>query len=234
MRYLPHLLFVLCAASLMAQNNEVEITAEPAHRQIFANEFVRAFYVEVPPHGQTQLHRHRHDYVAIILGPSQVENDVAGKPPETLKMQDGDTHFVPGGFAHIAKNLADTPFRNVAVEFLQDDKARNAPSPWKEDRGVDILEGGTAETLFVKDGARVTEVELRPGGVIPKHHHNGPHLLVAVSDLDLLSQRIGPAASAPQKTQLKAGEVLWVPGNVTHTVTNAAPAPAKLVTIEFP
>ncbi|MBA3916408.1 MAG: hypothetical protein H0X25_21705 [Acidobacteriales bacterium] len=95
MRWTLHLLILLCAGCLMAQTGEVEITAEPAHHQVFANEMVRAFYVEVPPHGQTQLHRHGHDYVAIILGSSQVENDVAGKPPQALKMQDGETHFVP-------------------------------------------------------------------------------------------------------------------------------------------
>ena len=67
------------------------------------------------------MHRHRHDYVFVTLGASQVENDVFGKPPATLKLQDGEVHFTPGNFAHVAKNLADAPFRNVTVELLKDE-----------------------------------------------------------------------------------------------------------------
>ena len=34
--------------------------------------------------------------------------------------------------------------------------------------------------------------------------------------------------------QLKSGEVKWVPGGYTHTLTNVNKQPGKFVTIEFP
>src|SRR2546426_12792609 len=155
---------LLTAVVLSAQSNatkEVEITAEPSHHLALENEHVRVFKVEVAPHAATLLHRHRHDYVFVTLGASEVSNEVEGKPPVTLKLQDGETRFTPGGFAHIARNLASTPFRNVTIEFLQDKAASQAK--WDQERGLNVLTGGTQEILFVKDGVRVSEIELQPG-----------------------------------------------------------------------
>ncbi len=141
-RLLCGLLFLAIMLAAQAAS-EVEITAEPHHHAALENAYVRVFKVEVAPHQATLMHRHRHDYVFVSLGASEVENDVAGKPPVTLKLQDGETHFTPGNFAHIARNLADTPFRNVTIEFLQDEKAHQTPPPkWDEERGLQVLQGG--------------------------------------------------------------------------------------------
>jgi quercetin dioxygenase-like cupin family protein len=229
-RLLCALLFL--GIMLAAQTaSEVEITAEPHHHAALENACVRVFKVEVAPHQATLMHRHRHDYVFVSLGASEVENDVEGKPPVMLKLQDGETHFTPGNFAHIAKNLADTPFRNVTIEFLQDEKAHQTPAPkWDEERGLQVLQGGTKDIMFVQDGVRVSELDLQPGGVIPKHHHAGPHLVVAVTDLGLRSDVEGKPATL---RLLKAGDIAWIEGGYTHTVTNVGQQPAKFVALEF-
>src|SRR5712692_958306 len=227
--------FFLAAITLAAQSTaEVEVTAEPSHHLALENEYVRVFKVEVAPHAATLMHRHRHDYVFVTLGASAVSNEVEGKPPVALKLQDGETRFTPGNFAHIARNLADTPFRNVTIELLrgeEDDKARQLPPPkWDEERGMHVLEGGTEDIMFVKDGVRVSEVDLQPGGVLPKHHHAGPHLVVAVSDLDMRSDVEG---MGPMPGHFKSGDVKWLPGGYTHTLTNVGKQEAKFVTLEF-
>src|SRR5204862_1431382 len=173
----------LIAFTLFGQSvSEVEITAEPHHRLALENQYVRVFKVDVPPHESTLMHRHRHDYIFVTLGASEVSNEVEGKPASTLKLQDGETRFTPGNFAHIARNLASTPFRNVTIEFLQDKAASQAK--WDQERGLNVLTGGTQEILFVKDGVRVSEIELQRGGDHPKHRHTGPQLLVPISDMD--------------------------------------------------
>ena len=177
------------------------------------------------------MHRHRHDYVFVTLGASEVSNEVEGKAPLTLKLQDGETRFTPGGFAHIAKNLSDQPFRNVTIEFLQDEKARQSTPPkWDEERGLHVVDGGTQDIRFVKDGVRVSEIELQPGAVLPSHHHAGPHLLVAVSDLEVRSDVEG---QGPMPGHFKSGDVKWLPGGYTHTLTNVGKQAAKFVTLEF-
>ena len=227
-------LVVLCFAALLAQTApEVEITVEPYHHLALENKYVRVFKVEVPPHQETLMHRHHHDYFFVTLGETQVENDVKGKSPATLKLLDGETRFSPGNFAHLAKNLADTPFRNVTIEYLLDEKARQLPPPkWDEERGLRVLNAGTQDIMFVKDGVRVIDTQLQPGGVVPKDHHAGPHLMVAVTDVQLKSE---PAGGKPATTsKVQAGDIRWVEAHVTHAVTNTGDKPARYIVFEFP
>ncbi len=230
------LLLLLAAVLLAAQTaSEVEITSEPHHHLTFQNEYVRVFNVEVAPQAATLMHRHRHDYIYVTLGASHVSNEVQGKAPVEVKLPDGETRFSPAPFAHVARNLSEQPFRNVTIEYLQDEKLRNAvhegSMKWDEERGLDVLQGGTKQVLFVNDGVRVSAFELQPGGVVPKHHHAGPHLLVAISDLEIRSDVEG---QGPMPGHFKSGESKWLPGGYSHTVTNVGHQPAKFVTVEFP
>ena len=225
------LLLLLLIPFLLAQPaTEVEITAEPSHHLVFENETIRAFKVEVAPQTATLVHRHRHDYFSVSLGIAHISNEVVGKPAVEVNLGDGDTRFVAGNFAHVARNLSEKPFRNVTIELLQDEKSRQATSRWPEETGEKSFPGGRRKILFVKDGVRVSEVNLEPDAVVPSHHHDDPHLLVAVSDLDLRSDVEG---SGPMPSKVKAGDIKWVPGGYTHTVTNVGKSPARFVTLEF-
>ena len=116
---------LVAALSLSAQAQEPVPLArgntpgEPHHHLKIENEYVRVYYVEVPPHESTQLHQHDHDYIYVSLGPAEVINAVLNKPEVHVVLKDGETHFTRGGFAHIARNLSDAPFRNVTIELLK-------------------------------------------------------------------------------------------------------------------
>jgi quercetin dioxygenase-like cupin family protein len=222
-------LLLTVAASTPAP--EVDMTAEPLHHLALQNQYVRVFQVEVAPHSATLMHRHAHDYVFVSIGAAQVSNEVAGKPPVVLNLRDGEVRAADGGFAHIARNIGAAPFRAVAVEFLQDDKAHaTPPAKWDDDRSLQVLHGGTQETLFVKDGVRVSETELQIAGSVPKHHHAHAHLVIAVTDLLLRNDVEGKGAS---NVEMKAGDIKWIEGNLTHSITNVGKADAKFVTLEF-
>jgi quercetin dioxygenase-like cupin family protein len=229
---MKRLVFLLILIPFLAAQTttEVEITAEPSHHLALDNEYVRVFKVEVAPHSATLMHRHHHDYVYVTIGDAHISNDVEGKAPVDVKLSDGDTRFAPGNFAHIARNLSDQPFRNVTIELMQDEILRQTPSHWPEDSATRTFPGGSIKTLFVKDGVRVSEVNLEPRATVPSHHHDAPHLMVAVSDLDLRSDVEG---QGPMPGQFKAGDIKWLPGGYTHTVTNVGKTPARLVTVEF-
>ena len=221
----------LLATALLAAQAEVEITAEPHHRQILANAQVRVFSVDVAPHTDTLMHWHRHDYIYVMFGQSEVVNAVQGKPPVTGSLQDGQVGFAPGPFAHIVRNQ-DHPFRNVTIELLQDAQLHHSTHKWDEDRGLDILPGGTKQILWVKDAIRATEFELQPRASAPIS--DAPYLLVAVSDLHLY-QTAAPNApmSFSMIVDLKPGEVQWFPAHHRPMLMNMG-APAKFVTLEFP
>jgi oxalate decarboxylase/phosphoglucose isomerase-like protein (cupin superfamily) len=177
------------------------------------------------------MHWHRHDYIYVTLGATEVVNEVKDKPPATIKLQDGDTRFSPAPFAHIASNRTDQPFRNVTIEIADDEALRQATTHWDEDRALETFPGGTQQILFVKDGIRASEFELQPGAAVPMYHHEGPHLLVAVSDLEIRSDVEG---MGPMPGHFKSGDSKWLPGNYSHTITNTSTKPAKFVTLEFP
>jgi len=211
---------------------EVEITAEPVHHLVLQNDYVRVFQVEVPVNSATLMHRHRHDYIAVALGPAEISNEVEGKEPVKVTLKDGEVRATDGGFAHIARNLASTSFRNVTIELMQDEKAHQSPPPkWDEERGMHVLHGGTEDILLVKDGVRVVEVDLQIAGSMPKHHHPGPQLVVALTDLVLRSDAVG---RAPSNLELKTGDVKWLDTGLTQTETNVGQNEAKMVILEFP
>lgn len=223
---------LLLALSLPAlgAGPEVEITAEPSHHLAIENEYARVFQVEVAPRVATLLHRHRHDYFFVTIGDSRVVNEVAGKAPVELNLADGETRFTPGNFAHVARNLAERSFRNVTIELMQDEKRQTTPSPWPMEGGDREFPGGKIKILFVRDGARVAMNEVQPGATVPSHHHDGPHLVVAVSDVELRSDVDGKGS---MPGTFKPGDVKWVPGGYTHTLTNTGSSIARFVTVEF-
>ncbi|MGA7927928.1 MAG: hypothetical protein WCA20_18310 [Candidatus Sulfotelmatobacter sp.] len=141
------LFFCLIATLLAAQATapEVEITAEPHHHLTLEDKSVRVFNLEVPAHTDTLMHWHRHDYIQVTLGDTEIVNAVKDRPPVTVKLQDGETRFSPASFAHVARNLTDQPFRNVTIEILEDETLRNSTAHWDEDRALDILQGGTKQ-----------------------------------------------------------------------------------------
>jgi hypothetical protein len=229
-------LLIPIALFLFQTAAEIEINAEPHHHLIFTNDQVRVFNVEVPAGSQTLMHWHRHDYIYVTIGPTELSNEVEGKPPVTLKLQDGETRFSPGPFAHMVRVSPGQPFHNITVELLQDEKLRRLPEHRdpahpEDDRGLNILNGGTEEILFVKDGVRVSEVELQPHGVAPMS--NNPQLLVAVTNLHLLYQgSLYAPHSLSKDVYRKSGEVLWSDHGF-HSLTNHTSAVAKFVILEF-
>src|SRR5437763_12236050 len=118
---LPVLLFFIACGAFAQEMTEkvVPITQEPSHHLVLENSYVRVFNVEVAPHFATRIHRHDYDYVFVTLGDSDVSNERLFAEPVELKLKDGETHFTAGNFAHKAVNLADTPFRNITIEFVE-------------------------------------------------------------------------------------------------------------------
>jgi hypothetical protein len=229
MRYSLLIPCVLFAATLAAEPpSAVEIASEPHHHLVLQNKYVRVFNVEVPPQQSTMMHWHGHDYAYVAIGDAEFSNEVMGKPPVTVKLRNGETRFSLGNFAHVARDLAGMPFRNVTIELLQDHNASLSSSArWDEQRGLQVLEGGTADILFVKDGVRVTEFQLQPGAIVPKNRLTAPYLLVALTDLEL---------RAPDKTtlaDLKTGGIKWFAARPKTGFSNAAKQSVRFITLEF-
>ena len=229
------LLFLLAClvAGQTVSSAVVPITNEPSHHLALENEYVRVFKVEVAPRAATLMHRHDNDYVFVTLGDSQVSNERQGEKPVTLKLKDGETRFTKGGFAHLARNLSQQPFRNVTIELPPS-------SSFACGTGAGVCPGGAGGTsngggwswsgIAESDKFLVRKVSLEPNGTLERHEHKGPHLVIAVSNLKLRNESVG---KQPTEISLPAGDIKWVPSGFTHSVTNVGKEPARFVTIEF-
>src|ERR1700678_4294336 len=96
----------------------VEIENEPRHHLVIANEFVRAFAVEIAPGERTLCHRHPNDYLLYVALGSSIISAARDEKPKRLNYRDGECEMSAAGLIHVVENLGDTPFRNVVVELL--------------------------------------------------------------------------------------------------------------------
>ena len=222
---------------------------EPHHHLKIENEYVRVYYVKVPPHEDTLLHQHDHDYIYVSLGPSEVVNAIANKPEIHLQLKDGETHFTRGGFAHVARNLADTPFRNITIELLKPQTgAKNECEKVALDlAAADCNKGDDFSKLPADSPLRsFARVMLRPRGLfateqihvsevsslIQEGYTEGDSRagrLIIVEDGSHLNVEI---AGEPAKS-LHGGEVAWLDGQKKWRVSTSGRTTTHFLLIQF-
>jgi hypothetical protein len=110
-------------ADVQAQNptaplGPVPLSEEPHHRLVLQNDFVHVYNVMVPPLDATLLHRHELPYLYLTLGQTELVNAIQGQPETRMTIQDGETHYTLGNFAHLVRTDSGLAFHNVTVELV--------------------------------------------------------------------------------------------------------------------
>lgn len=229
----PILAFLLAFAAISfsaAADNDtaVPISEEPHHHLVLENEYTRVYDVTVPAHQSTLMHRHDNDYLAVILEPAEIQNAVLGRPVTKGRAGKGEVRFAAAPLSHRLLDNGDTPFRNITIEILK--KKSGTSRETTPERGLDIGHGGLIDTVVDNSQVRVQDVQIAAGGMLHKHTHKFPFLVVALSDLDLHNMPQGkPEAIVRQK----AGEVKWIGAVSNHEMMNAGKQQAHFIEVEF-
>lgn len=215
----------------------VAIAAEPLYKLVLENPRVRVLQAEIPAGKTTTFHRHEADYVLISLSPARVVERIAGKPARTANFAVGETQLVGGGLAHVLTNSGATPYRAVFVELLGAAGEPPPRTPGQRRNPCVYPAGGITDkcpgTFMQKrswKGATVTVHQLAPGAVLGRHEHKSDHLAVAITPLHLQSAIEG---QQPVHLTWQPGEVAWVQGGMSHSLSNEGQQPARFVTIEL-
>ncbi|MGA1998787.1 MAG: hypothetical protein ABSG52_02250 [Terriglobales bacterium] len=226
------LFLLLCFAtlSLSAADNDtaVPISQEPHHHLVLENEYTRVYDVTVPAHQSTLLHRHDNDYLAVILEPAEIQNAVVGRPVTKGRAGKGEVRFAVAPLIHRLIDSGDTPYRNLIIEILK--KKSGTPKETTPERGLDVGHGGLIDTVVDNSQVRVQDVQIAAGGMLHKHTHKFPLLVVALSDLDLHNMPQGKPAAMVHQT---AGEVKWIGAGSTDEMMNAGKQQAHFIEVEF-
>lgn len=225
-------LVLVSMAALAQQQPTVEITSEPSHHQVLANDYVRVFDVTVAPKATTFVHRHKDDYLFVTLGDSAVVSTRPGEKPVALKLKDGEVRYTPGQFAHSASNESDRPFHNITIELLKPStnvKTCTEACTVAVPCSAETERCPTAERRIASDQWIVSMITMPAGSTLQKPAHAGPYLVVAVSTLKLADT----AERRTRKVQAAPGALEWVEPKESHSAINEDSAPARFITLEF-
>ena len=200
-------------------NTPVDIADEPHHHLVIANEYVRAFAVDVPPRTRTLCHRHPHNYVLFVAAGAEIISAAREEEPKKLNYVAGECELSKAGLVHVVENLSETAFRNVVVELK--------PRAEELRRGVEpvLLAGEAAiERILRENLAEAIIIDLSPGGEV---EIAGPAVLAApyapvmVKELDEYNIPLDDFR-----------KMIWVCAPRKVGVRNAGAGPTKVVVVK--
>jgi quercetin dioxygenase-like cupin family protein len=227
MKLLLPVLLLLATVSFatLSQSNSaqspVEIAGEAHHHPKFENEFVRVWDVTVPGGDATLWHAHRNDNVVVTLAPAQLHIDTLGRDPADAEWKFGEVRFSKATYVHRAINVGTTPFHNLTIELLRPTNFVADPSNLPAEPGlIPILEN---------DRVSVNRLSLAPGEAVPTHTHPYPGLQVTLTAAEIEVTANGKTVQHP----VKAADVSWRAGGVTHSIKNAGKTTFEAVDIEL-
>jgi hypothetical protein len=204
----------------------VPVKDEPHHALEFKNDFVHVYNVTVPPLDATLLHQHDLPYIYLTLGTTDVVNAVQGKPEVELTLQDGDTRYTPGGFAHVARTDAGIPFHNITIELAKPQSSQGnlpAGSPERSLGSCPLASGDPRRNpqipneqlvpCFETNEVQLSVVRVEGGKDYEEAAPATAALLVAMSNANLDVFLGGQHAAF-----LHVGDVQWLPAGVSRRV----------------
>lgn len=202
---------------------------QPQSKQLLSNDRVQVFTRTIPPHASLPMHTHERDFLVVPLVDARLTSHPEGKPDVPVVLHAGEPTFTKGGYSHSETNDGDTEVRVTRVEFLYaqgEAKKLDTPASHFCNRGSRTA-CITERYLFCTDKICVSSVEFGPGAVSEVHRHATPHMLIAVTDMDMKDEQVGkPAADR----KLKSGEVEYLPAGIEHVLVNG-PRPARFITV---
>jgi quercetin dioxygenase-like cupin family protein len=210
----------------------VAVCGEPHHHLKFANDYVQAYYVDVPPHQETQMHRHPTEYIAYAIGHADIDVIAPDGKTTHVLLDAPAVRYTPCCATHLVKNRVETPFRNITIQLLKNDGHTVCLGTCESDprsKGWPPMSTG-GKVLGYGDTFRMAEMVLAPGEVTNLHTHNTTHLMAAITPVTLKSHADGKPDLEVHKD---AGEMLWVEGPLTHTLQNIGKDEARFVTLEI-
>jgi len=205
---------------------------EQHHHLVFANSYVKAFYVEIPAHDATLYHRHDLPYVSLPPPPAKVSAPPAGASLEP------QVSYNAGRFSHVVTNSSDVALRNVAIELLHPqgavrnrcaDVVRGAPlndcdKPASPDPSVPLH-----YTLFETDEIVVEYFVLPPHSIFPPR----PNRDMLVGDLRGVNPNAPEAARANGAFFEPRSGLAWLPAGSTAVFEAVSDTIGHFITIQF-
>jgi hypothetical protein len=192
---------------------QIPAIREPHHFVKLDNEYARVLDVTVPPHDSTLFHIHENPYFWISIGSARLRGLTIGATDfVVIEPADAEVRYSPV-VTHRVGNVATTTFRNITVQI----QGRDDVSPAGSFRATPRPTGYQAKPALDNDLVYIERLILEPGQSTGRYTLPRSGILIAAHDGAISIERQG---SAPQRTEMKAGDFEWHTGPLTHTITN--------------
>lgn len=226
------LLLLLCAFGAAQETTPISALEVKYRKQIFKNDRVSVFLLEIPPNHASLMHRHDTDILSIFVAGGETKGTIYGKPPKEDKFTVGEVRFRPKGFTHSTENIGGNVFRSVILEFtssmgaLEPNKPPDSRycNPGSETACVD------EKYLFCTVKFCVQELSIAPGAVWRNNEYASDQMLVAVSDYKLSNKPKGKVTNVRKR---KSGEVEYFPRGFARQWKNADSKSALITAVVF-
>ena len=219
----------------------VPVADEPHHAHIFQNGYVQVYNVAVPPLDATLLHRHDQPYIYLTLGATDIINEVEGKPPVHMTLEDGATRYSLGGFAHLVRTDAGILFHNITVVLLHpQDSPRNLGDNGN-DRPLGSCPQGSATPAqndqipfeqvlpcFETNEVRMDLVRVEGGRDYTDAAPRTAALLIAMSNAN-----VDVSLGGEHTAFLHADDVMWLPAGASRKVVDFLGIRSQFLLLSF-
>lgn len=179
--------------------------------------------------------RHPHDFILVSLGDNDFElAGPANSVPFSLKNE--ETQVITGNWPHKIINKASHPLRLIEIEVLKGiapDRAicgLNGSSCVSSKFAYNDNEKYVMSLLFETPTIKVGKIEIDPSSGMPEHGHVSSHLMVALTDEQLLNSVVGQGTSTIEG---HPGDPQWLSGDIVHKLTNQGTGRARFLTVEW-
>lgn len=219
-------LAVLIFAMVSAAQAPLPAEKEPHHRLVLENAYVRVSDIILAPGESTLDHVHTRDTLQVIVAPSLMRVEVAGKPPVEVPAGDpGDVGFVAFSkmpVTHRQKNVGTLPLHMLEVEFLAASPAPpQTPFQQESQNYIQVLDN---------DRARVFRRVLPSGESTNVHTHQRPMLGISVTGGNQVYQTLG---QPPRSAQVSPATVSWPQVPFTHSFKNVGSTMVVALDVEL-
>lgn len=202
------------------------VDKEPHHHLVIENAYVRVLDIVLAPGEATLDHTHTRDTLQVLIGPSTMRVDVAGKPAVDVPAgRPGDVGFVAFSktpVTHRMKNVGNSPLHLIEVEFL-------APSPVPPQTPFQ-QESANYKQVLDNERVRVFQRVLRAGDSTTVHTHERPMLGISVTGGTQVYTTLG---QPPVTVQVPPARVSWPQIPFTHSFKNAGSTAVIAIDVEL-
>jgi quercetin dioxygenase-like cupin family protein len=212
---------LLCAVVVFGAGQQApQLPPGFTRTEIVNNATVLVARIKMAPGAREEVHTHPFSAVVVQIGAANVDLRM-GDVHTTSRREHGVVDYIPKELPHAAANAGRDPLDFVTIAIKADRR------PGGEAPATAAPEGITRTPVLDNADARVTGVSFAPSAREPVHTH--PYDLVVVQ---LTPGRVEVRLGSDVTTKdYAAGDVIFLPRDVPHAVSNLGARPFDVLSV---